>query len=347
MNRRVLVIVGLIGALVAALVVALLFMVEDPVEQQFRRLSDNPPPVRSVDEEVLSEIIYSQGEEGAVYREGELSFEQIVALLRQRYGDRIHNARVRVAMLEELMRYLREQYPDRWVEVLNEILAAAFPERATELFRLSENLYRYEREIEERRDLLGRMSREERQELLWSVRYEYFGEQADEIWESEKRMRGVAQTLEAIKTSELSVQEKLSAYTRSLEDSFGDQLPSVLEKRKLNLVNAFTEAVQEDLADLEPEDRNLALRQIRSALGMDEAALERWDDLDRRRDARWTAGETYMERRKEVQSSCTGDCEAELQALRRELFGEEADIIAREEAGGFFRFERERRYGRE
>lgn len=338
------------GAIAAtALVLASYALLDDPVARQFRELSESPVIVREIDDDVLAGISFETGEEGAIYMQGELSFEQMLVLLRQKYGGRLDHTRMRVAMLEELMAHLQGRYPETWVNMLQELLLAAFPDRAAEFFGLSENLYRYAREIEARRDLLGRMSLEERRELLWQIRYEHFAHTADEIWESERRMEGVQTTLAAIAgNQELSLRDKLGAYRTSLEDAFGDQTQSALDRGRLNFVNAFTDAVQPELEDLSPEERALELREIRSALGMDAAALDRWSALDAERDRRWSNGEIYTSRRKEIIASYSGtERETRLDELRRELFGDEAEILKREEAGGFFRYEQARRIGRE
>ena len=348
-QKRLIILLGIGGVLAVGLLVLIFVWLDDPVERQFRELSERPVEVRDVDQEVLAGLVYSAGEEGAILLEGELSFEQIVALLRQKYGDGINYPRVQVAMLEELMRHLQKRYPDDWVTMLQELLLSAFPDRAANLFRLSENLYRYGKEMEDRRDLVGRLSREERREVLWEMRYDVFGAVADEIWESERKMESVQGTLRAIsENKDLSLQEKLSVYRNSLQDVYGQQTPDVLEKGRLNFVNAFTDAVQSELAALAPEERASTLREIRSGLGMDAAALERWESLDAERDQRWSNGEIYTSRRKELEASYSGaELEQQLDGLRRELFGEEAEIIKQEEASGFFRFQNARRFGRE
>ena len=350
MNRSKLILI-LAGVGIAAVVLffVVFMLLDDPVARQFRELSERPVPVRNVDDEVLSGITFTPGEEGTVTIEGELTFEQIVALLRQKYGANINHARIQVAMLEELMNYLKKRYPEGWVTMLQELLLAAFPAKATEMFQLSENLYRYAKEMDERRDLLGRMSRQERRDLLWQIRYEYFGTGADEICESEKQLEGVQRTLEAIAANkDLSLQDKLAAYRASLDEAFGNQSSTTLANRRLSFVNAFTDAVQSDLAALSSEERTAELREIRAALGMDSAALDRWTALDQERDQRWSNAEIYASRRKEIEASYSGEeREQKLDALRRELFGEEAEIIKREEASGYFRYDKPRSIGRE
>ncbi|MEQ9362826.1 MAG: hypothetical protein RIF32_01205 [Leptospirales bacterium] len=347
-NKYIMLATGGLAAAIA-LVLAVFLLADDPVTRQFRELNERPVIVREVDGDVMAGISFVTGEEGAILMQGELSFEQIVALLRQKYGARMGHARIQVAMLEELMAYLRERYPETWVTKLQELLLAAFPDRATQMFQLSENLYLYAREMEERRDLLGRVSQEERRDMLWQIRYEYFAHAADEIWESERRLENVQSTLAAIaQNQDLSLRDKLSAYRTSLDDAFGDGIQATLSRRSLTFVHAFTDAVQSEMKALGPEERAAELREIRSALGMDGAALDRWSALDAVRDQRWSNGEIYTSRRKEIAASYAGaEREQRLDELRREYFGEEAEILKREEASGYFRYEQPRTIGRE
>jgi hypothetical protein len=85
---------------------------------------------------------------------------------------------------------------------------------------------------------------------------------------------------------------------------------------------------------------------VRKGLGLDDAALGRWDTLDQERDRRWEMGRTYMAERAALAKEYSGDAlETHLQELRARYFGAEATTIADEEAAGFFRFDRPRKYG--
>ena len=61
----------------------------------------------------------------------------------------------------------------------------------------------------------------------------------------------------------------------------------LLDNRGTELMNGFLEvaAVQDDLRALAPDERQVALRAIRKGMGLDAAAIERWDALDAERDA--------------------------------------------------------------
>jgi lipase chaperone LimK len=143
--------------------------------------------------------------------------------------------------------------------------------------------------------------------------------------------------------------QKLSMYKQSLKNVYGEQTEAYLERHRQESMNRFLDlsSVQRELTAMSPEARSQSLRTIRKELGLDEEALKRWDELDRTRDMRWQAGAAYMAEREALSKQFSGpELEAKVQELRARFFGAEADIIAQEEATGFFRFERPRQWGR-
>lgn len=347
MNARTLTVAALAGL---ALLAAAYFVgrTRDPVELRFRELAESAPASRTLDESNLAAPSFRSGPEGEWLLTGEPAFEQQVALLRARYGDRIHNTRVQAELLEEIMGELQRRDPEAWVERLHALLVAAFPEQSGRLFQLSEALYLYNRELENRRDVPGAATREERGRILWQLRYEYFGAAAEEIWEAERRLGTVQNALQALTDNrELSLADKTAAYRVALEEAYGEALPAALARDRLAIINAFTDAMQADLAALPREDRYRALREIRAALEMDAAALDRWEALDRERDRRRARGEAYYAARENLENRYAGpERAARLSELRREYFGAEAEQIENEEATGYFRFRRPQIFGR-
>jgi len=92
--------------------VALFFLLRsDPVEKRFEELRNTPIPGRAVDENALSDLKYKDLGEGAVTLE-DLTFDQIVGLLRKKYGSKLQVPYLRVRMIEELLRFLKMKYPD-------------------------------------------------------------------------------------------------------------------------------------------------------------------------------------------------------------------------------------------
>lgn len=279
----------------------------------------------------------------------EFSVEEIARILQEKYGKNIDLASVQIALLEELMKDLPKLYPNDWVKVLHQILGYAFPDKALELFRMSENLYAYNKFREASMSKIGLMSDEARREMMWKERYRLFGEKADQIWALEKKMNNVTDALKRIEDSPVgSVDAKLSTYQKVLKDQFGKDLPRVMENKRQQFTDGFMVSVQKDLKVMSPVARKSALREIRETMGMDPAALKRWDALEDEREKVWQNQKKYAEKRTKLlgkKSSPSPEEEKELDSLRKELFGEEADIIKNEEASGYFRSAEERTYG--
>lgn len=337
---------GAVTALVLITALVLFFSGQDPVKKRFESL-EGKPVTSTADESVLDSIRWKDMGEGARAIEGELTFEQTVALLRKKYGATINHPLTQMRMLEELLKYLQKKYPDNWVEYLHEILGAAFPELANKLFTMSKNLYLYDKFLNGSKARAALMSDKDRNDLLWEKRRELFGSDADMIWAAEKKYADVQAALTSIASNKgTTVKEKVGQYREALQKTYGDQLPSIMENRRQNFVDGFVNVVQEDLQSMPPEERRETLREIRTTLGMDPLAISRWDELDKERDQRWSNGQVYMSERKQIMSSYSGDeREKKLDELRKRLFGDEGESIKNEEASGYYRFEGKQQYG--
>lgn len=279
--------------------------------------------------------------------------DQLIAQLRSRYGAHIDKPYIQMRMLEELMRILQARYPDRWREILLDIVREAFPELYDQIAAILDHRLEYEQWMDENRDRLQAMSKEERQAALWEARNRLFGaDAAEQIWAAEIKNRAFGDALAAIDNQGgASIADRLDMYKQTIDDIHGngqDGAAGYLEKHRHEAMNRFIglESVQRELSSMSAEERSQSLRQIRRGMGLDDAALARWDDLDRQRDERWEQGLAYMAERKELVARYQGaELESRLDALRARYFGAEAEVIAREEESGFFRFERPRRWG--
>ncbi|MCE9599017.1 MAG: hypothetical protein K8S54_13715 [Spirochaetia bacterium] len=345
--KKPLILVGL--GLAVILIIALIFLLKgDPIEKSFADLKNKPIPSRTINENVLADLKWKDMGEGSQMLD-DLTFDQMVALLRKKYADQLKFPYMRIRMLEELLRFLKQKYPDTWVQMLQEVLGTAFPDQAAGLFDQSEKLYKYNKYLEENQSKLGKMSDEERRSALWNARHDLFGDDSEQIWAGDRSNEKVADSLKKIKESkDMSAKDKLKAYQSSLNDAYGKALPGVLEKQRQVMVNSFIDAVQPELSGMNSIERSAYLTEVRTTMGMDEAAVGRWDKLDADRDQRWSNGEIYTQERKEIVGKYSGDeREKKLDELRRKLFGEEAESIKNEEASGYFRFTQQRRFGRE
>jgi hypothetical protein len=277
--------------------------------------------------------------------------EQLAAFMRGRYGARLHEPYLQVKMLEDLMRYFQQHYPDRWQEELLAFLKKTFPERYEELAATLRNRLDYEKWVRDNQVYLRGLDDSQRRSAIWDARNRLFGKEAAErIWASELRNQTLADSLAAIDAkADADLTQKLSLYKQSLKDVYGEQTEAYLERHRQESMNRFLDlsSVQSELTAMSPEARLQSLRIIRKEMGLDEEALKRWDELDRSRDMRWQAGAAYMVEREALMKQLSGpELEAKLKETRARFFGAEADIIGQEEESGFFRFERPRQWGR-
>jgi hypothetical protein len=274
-----------------------------------------------------------------------------IAGLRDKFGPRLGTTHAQVKLVEQLMAYLMANYPDGGSALLAAFLKELYPERAEELFAQFLKLVSYNDWLRAERENLRHMSPADRRTALWQARRKAFGEAADEIWAAEIRSATIADSLTALETAEgLSTGEKLAAYLASVTQAYGADAPRFIENRQTELMNSFLDvaSVQNDLHAMAPMERAATLRQIRGALGMDEAALDRWEALDRQRDQAWSAGEEYMQERQRILTQYQGaERQAQLAQLQDRVLGAEAEVIRSEETAGFYRYEHRRRFGRE
>lgn len=271
--------------------------------------------------------------------------------LRAKFAPHLADKHARIKAIEQIVAYLQQHYPGDWRERVRAFLEAFAPELLAELTAYFEGLMRLNEWLATHRAALMQMPPEERRAALWAARREAFGADAEAIYAGEVRSERIADALKAIDTATgQSTDEKLAALLDTVNQAWGEQAPLFLESRGTELMNRFLDvpSVQEDLRSQPPEARRDTLRRIREGMGMDAAALTRWDELDRTRDQAWDAGQQYRLQRDAILAQYQGaERERRLAQLQDQLFGAEAQAIREEEAAGFFRFDRPRRIGRE
>jgi Fe-S cluster biosynthesis and repair protein YggX len=277
---------------------------------------------------------------------GELTFEQKLALLREKWGKNIHRPYLQIKMLEDLIRLCQKEQPDNWVACANELAAAAFPQHAGRLFDQLSSLVKYNDWLTRNKSRLDGMNRKDRQQLLAEMRASLFGDDnAKEIFAAEIKATTMQNALDEIRDAKgKDLSAKLSYFKDTLKETYGNEAKAYLEHHQQEITNSLLQSVQADLKAMPPAQQRHALRTVRSEMGMDKAALERWEALDSERDNRWKAGKEYMTERQKLLSQGNQN-EAELAALRKKYFGAEAEAIAAEEADGFQRYAGEQRIG--
>jgi hypothetical protein len=275
---------------------------------------------------------------------------ELVAYLRARFGKNIANPYVQIQMLEKLMRHFQAKNPAGWQAELLAAIRAAFPERYTEIAANLQHRIDYEAWLTSNKERLRGLGERERREALREARNRLFGEAAaGDIWASEQKSQALTDALVAIDARpDATVGDRLAQYTESLEDTHQENTDTFLQNHRQEALNRFLalESVQQELSSLPAAQRSAVLRDVRKGLGLDSAALGRWDTLDHERDRRWDVGLKYMAERAALAKQYSGEIlEAHVQELRSRYFGAEAATIADEEASGFFRFDRPRSYG--
>ena len=271
--------------------------------------------------------------------------------IRQRFSPHMHIQHAQIRFLEQLISYLKAHYPDDWQQRVHTLLQASFPGMSDALMAKYESLQRYNEWLLADRQALQQMSPAERRKILWDKRYAAFGTDAEAIWAAEIRNFKIQEALDNVASkSEGTLIEQAESIVSAVRDTYGENSDNFLSSRQTELVNKFLGLpnVQDNLRALPAKDRRQAMRNVRATLGMDAAALDRWEALDSARDNVWSVGSDYMSERERIVTQYEGSAKTrELYALQKQVFGDEAEQIRREEESGFYRFDRERRIGRE
>ena len=273
---------------------------------------------------------------------------ELIRELRARFSPHIERPHAQIKLIEQLISYLQQAYPDDWRSRIAGLLDELFPEHAALLLQRFEGLLNYNDWLRDHRDHLRALPADQRQAQLWAQRHATFGESADQIWAAERRNQQIQTSLKQLNQAEgLDARQRLRGYLDSIEQAYGEHSSGLLKQRRTELMDRFLalDSVQKELREAPAPQRRETLRALRADLGMEEAALERWDALDARRDQQWAIGLDYMQQRETLVAN--GASEFQLAQLREQMLGEQASVVAAEEAAGFFRWQGERRIGRE
>jgi hypothetical protein len=336
---------GILGGALVGLAIFFFINRDSDAIRQLKNLQSHPRPIRAYEESAIEKVQYELTETGQKRIVGELTFEQKIALLREKWGKNIHRAYLQIKMIEDLMRLCQKEQPNDWVACVNELAGAAFPKLADKLFNQLSSLVKYNDWLTRNKDRLDKMSRKDRQNALAEMRAGLFGDDnAKEIFAAEIKATVLQNALEEMRDAKgKDLNAKLSFFKNTLNDTYGDQAKAYLERHQQEITNSVLQSVQADLRGMSPTQQRHALRTVRSEMGMDHATLERWDGLDHERQTRWESGKTYLAERQKV--AAQGGDPAALNDLRKKYFGAEAEAIAQEESEGFYRYGGEQRIG--
>lgn len=287
--------------------------------------------------------------EEAPAMQGDLSFEEVVELMQERHGGELGTRLGQIDMINALIAYLKKTHPDNWQVMMEKLLNAAFPDQAAELLELANNHLEYVAWRRQADAELRQLDNDARMEMLMEQRREIFGEAvAEDLWKHQIRDYETQKAIERLASeSDRPVNERLDEFSSVVKENYSEEaLKNQSTSMGDSFASQFLEATQDELRDMEAQQRQQTINETRRQLGYSESAVENLARLDRTRDKRWESGEQYMEKRERIMANYEGEERQErLRSAREQIQGASADTIRKEEESGHFRFEQERTYG--
>jgi len=280
--------------------------------------------------------------------------DRLVRELKEFYGKTISEKSTQ-ALLLKMKNFLIRLYPKDGELRFYNILKRAFPDLADEIMQTLKKMEQYKKWLNKNERKLSAMNDIEKEGILWNKRGEIFGEDAKSIWsdevmEYENRKQAMTDTLVLLDGShDTTMDEKLLIYKDSLDQAYKDTPEEYILKNTDMLSKVFfgIESVQDQLKQLEPEQRNQEIMRIRMDMGYTHEQAEKLQKMDDYRNRRWENGLAYMDERDRIVGEFEGvELDENLKTLRERFFKHEARTIELEEEDGFFRFNRKRIYGR-
>ena len=279
----------------------------------------------------------------------ETKMTHLSTALRAEFGSSISNVKIQIRVLEKMIEALKKLYGEHWQDHMEEMIRLTFPDLVELLLPRFQNLLSYNEWALAQRDQVANMSELERRQFTWAKRTELFGDDAEMIWQGNLRSERVQDVLADLKDNpELPLEQKIDYYLEQFNEIYQSDAAQALGNHRQEVMDQFltVDTVQNDLHKMPEPERRQHLRQLRKAVGLDEDALTRWDELDTVRAQRWHEGKNYLEQRAQVTATVQGDeLETKIQELQQRIFGEGAAIIRNEEATGYFRYEGEQQLG--
>jgi len=274
--------------------------------------------------------------------------DQLVKELQKYYGKTISDKSTQASLIG-IRDFVMSTFPENGKVLFYNILKRAFPAYADEIMRTLDKLDQYSRWLEDNKITHSKMDMEKKKRDL-------FGEDTDKIWTgdmlaSEVRKAKMQDVMAVLnKSSDTTLDEKLNLYRNALNDTYKGTPDEFFLDHKDILSKAFfsIDSVQDVLKQMNPEERQQEINNIRSKMGFDSHEIEEMAEIDAKHEQRWNIGLEYMQERNDVVENFKGSEQKEkLKELREKYFQDEANTIEREEENdNFFRFERPHIYGR-
>ncbi|MFZ2631550.1 MAG: hypothetical protein WA081_15165 [Desulfosalsimonadaceae bacterium] len=280
--------------------------------------------------------------------------DKIVKELQKNYGGTISKISTQ-ASLYGVRNYILSMFPDDGGKTFSEIIKRAFPDFADAIMATLNKLDTYNQWLADNEAILAMMSESEKTAALWEKREALFGDAAKEIWSGEllatdARKKTMQDTMAVLQESrDTTIEEKLDMFNAALHETY-DNSPEefILEYKDMSAKVFFSlDSVQDELKKLPPDQRQFEMNKIRREMGFTQEDIEKMEEYDAVREKRWEVGLQYMAERDAVAAESQGpEQEEKLKAIREKYFQDEAQTIELEEKDDFFRFKRERVYGR-
>ncbi|HNA20169.1 MAG TPA: hypothetical protein PLN40_01970 [Agitococcus sp.] len=275
--------------------------------------------------------------------------KQLGTNLQKRYGSKLNHPYWRLQTIESLKRYLMEKYPNDWMARLKAMLKIFFPAEYDKLLASLDAMESYNDWMAQLKYSTTFSSQEEKLRAIWDKRIQLFGEDAKIIWQAQLKQEKVDATLQQLDKSNLPLNTKVDRYVQTLVDVYGKEAVDPEKSHPVQQMEGLLtlSSVQDELHSLAPEQRKQELHHLRKVMGLDDAAIKRWDELDAERAQRAEAGASYMQERAALVKQYEGETlKVHIQALQLRKFGaEEAQYIRNEEDGGFYRFQERQQIG--
>lgn len=308
-----------------------------------------PEPLKVTPQPVTVTDAEAEGAASTRHTQQQAELRALAQQMRNQYGHLLGNPHWRMKLIGDLVSWFKQQYPIDWQQRLQAFLRAEFPDMAEDLLAKLDAYLEFTDWMANIKTTLKFGSMAERKAAVWDKRVELFGDDAYQIWAQAWKQDQFQARLVDINQSTAGFKGKMDQYLTAATDIYGE---SVLDPAQSNTTLTLTtflelEGVQADLHKLPEAERYAQLREFRTALGMDEAALQRWDDLDQERAQVWSQAEIYESERQKLVKEYEGELlQGQLNQLRTDLFGPvEAGYIQKEEQSGFYRFQQPQKLG--
>jgi hypothetical protein len=274
--------------------------------------------------------------------------DQLVKELQKYYSKTISDKGTQASLIG-VRDFVMSTFPEKGKSLFYNIIKRAFPAYADEIMRTLDKLDQYSRWLDDNKTKHSKMDVENKKREL-------FGEDADKIWSGDMlasevrkaKMQDVLVTID--KSSDMSLDEKLNLYRNTLNDTYKNTPQEFMLDYKYLLSKAFfsIDSVQDELKQMNSDERQQEINNIRSVMGFDRHEIEEMAKIDAENEQTWNVGLAYMQERKNIVENFKGpEQEDKLKDLREKYFQDEANTIEREEENDkFFRFERPHVYGR-